>query len=86
MCLGVPGSIVSIEQNPDGLLMGRVDFSGIVKEVCLAYVPEAGLGDYVIVHAGFALQVLDPDEAMQSLALLWELAEASAAEAAGRTI
>ncbi len=81
MCLGVPGSIVSMESGPQGLAMGRVSFNGIIKEVCLAYVPEAQVGDYVIVHAGFALQVLDAAEALASLTLLQELAEAAAADA-----
>jgi hydrogenase expression/formation protein HypC len=70
-----------MESGPQGLVMGRVSFNGIIKEVCLAYVPEAQVGDYVIVHAGFALQVLDAAEALASLALLQELAEAAAADA-----
>ena len=70
MCLGVPGKILSIEPNAMGLTMGKVSFGGVAKEVCLAYVPEAGVGDYVIVHAGYAIQRLDPEEALETLELL----------------
>lgn len=71
MCLGVPGKIVEI--TPDNLLrMGKVDFGGVVREVCLAYVPDAVLGDYVIVHVGFAISQLDEDEAHQTIALMKE--------------
>jgi len=63
MCLAVPGKIIQID-NADGLMTdGKVDFAGIVKDVCLAYVPEAKVGDYVIVHAGFAIKTIDRDEA-----------------------
>ncbi|MBP1150729.1 MULTISPECIES: HypC/HybG/HupF family hydrogenase formation chaperone [Methylocaldum] len=68
MCLAVPGQILSIEQADDPLLRsGRVDFGGVVKVVNLAYVPEAEVGDYVIVHAGFAISRLDEAEAQAVL-------------------
>lgn len=68
MCLAVPGRIISLAGEPDPLARtGRVDFSGIAKEVSLAYVPEAKVGDFVIVHAGFALSVLDEADALASL-------------------
>ena len=71
MCLGIPGKIIEI--TPDNLLrMGKVDFGGVVREVCLAYVPDAVLGDYVIVHVGFAISQLDEDEAQQTIALMKE--------------
>jgi len=73
MCLGVPGRILSIAPDPIGTPMGRVDFGGIVKEACLAYVPEAEVGDYIIVHAGFALSRLDAEEAQATLELLREI-------------
>jgi hydrogenase expression/formation protein HypC len=63
MCLGVPGKIVSIEENPLGMTTGRVNFGGITKDVCLAYVPEAQVGDYVVVHVGFAIAKVDEAEA-----------------------
>ncbi|NIV30814.1 MAG: HypC/HybG/HupF family hydrogenase formation chaperone [Anaerolineae bacterium] len=71
MCLAIPGRIVEVTE--DGLMrMGRVDFGGVIREVCLAYVPEAGIGDYVIVHVGFAISQLDEDEAQETLRLLVE--------------
>lgn len=73
MCLGIPGRIVSIEDAE--LPRGRVDFGGVVKAVCLAFTPEAGLGDWVVVHAGFAISRLDPAAALATLAYLAELAE-----------
>ena len=74
MCLGVPGRITAVE---DGLVrMGTVDFDGSSLEVCLAYVPEAGPGDYVLVHAGFALTQLDEDQAAKTLEALRELGDA----------
>lgn len=77
MCLGVPGKIIQIgEASPAGMAMGKVNFGGIVKDVCLAYVmPEAKVGDYVIVHAGFALNTLDEAEAMEVFALLEQMGE-----------
>ncbi len=65
MCLGVPGKIAKIFENEGELKMGVVDFSGISKRVCLAYVPEAKVGDYVIVHVGFAISIVDEKEARQ---------------------
>jgi hydrogenase expression/formation protein HypC len=75
MCLGVPGKVISIEDNPLGVRMGKVSFGGIVKEVCLAYTPEAQVEDYVIVHAGFAISRLDEEEVQQTLEALAELEE-----------
>ena len=72
MCLGVPGKIVEIYEQ-GGLLMGKIDFGGVAREVCLAYVPEAKIGDYAVVHVGFALNLLDEAEAQETLALLKEI-------------
>jgi hydrogenase expression/formation protein HypC len=72
MCLGVPARILEIDGS--GLLaMGKVDFGGVVREVSLIYVPEAQVDDYVIIHAGFAISLLDEEEALQSLELLAEV-------------
>lgn len=77
MCLGVPGKIIEIyEQN--GLRMGKIDFGGVFREVCLAYVPEAKVGDYTVVHVGFALNLLDEAEALETLALLREIGDLEA--------
>ena len=74
MCLGIPGKITEIWGDEDELLrMGKVDFGGIVREVSLAYVPEARIGDYVIVHVGFALHTIDEQEAQETLALFREI-------------
>ena len=75
MCLGVPGQIVETYEK-DGLPMARVSFAGIVKETCLAYVSEAQLGDYVLVHVGFALSRLDEQEAQEIFSYLNEIAAA----------
>jgi hydrogenase expression/formation protein HypC len=83
MCLAVPGKLISIDESgqdegefpADALLrrMGKVSFGGILKRVSLAYVPEAIVGDYVIVHVGFALSIVDPVEAQQTLEYLKQL-------------
>ncbi len=67
MCLAVPGKIIDIQGTDPLLKMGRVSFSGVLREVSLAYVPEAKEGDYVIVHAGFALSLLDEAAALETL-------------------
>lgn len=74
MCLAVPGKIVTLmEEKNLGLRRGKVDFGGIRKEVCLDYTPEACLGDYVLVHVGFALTVVDEEEARRVFEALREL-------------
>jgi hydrogenase expression/formation protein HypC len=62
MCLSVPGRVTEVFDD-DGLRMGKVAFGGVAKSVCLEHVPEAGVGDYVLVHVGFALARIDEDEA-----------------------
>ena len=74
MCLAVPGKIVSI-QGEDFARSARVDFGGIVKEVSLAYVPEANIGDYAVVHVGFAISLVDEEEALRSLEYLRQMGE-----------
>jgi hydrogenase expression/formation protein HypC len=63
MCLGVPGKVTEIHPDPLGMTMGKVSFGGIMKEVCLAYMPEVEVGDYVVVHVGFAISAIDEEEA-----------------------
>ena len=75
MCLGVPGRVESVTENELGISMGTVDFGGTRLEVCLAYVPEATVGDYVIVHVGFAISVIDEAEAQEVLELFAQLDE-----------
>jgi hydrogenase expression/formation protein HypC len=74
MCLGVPGKIVEI-YTKDNLRMGRIDFGGVIREACLEYVPETEVGDYVVVHVGFAISRLSEEEAMETLELLREIGE-----------
>ncbi len=75
MCLGVPARIVEIYE-AGGLKMGKVDFGGALREACLEYVPEAEVGQYAIIHVGFAISLLDEEEAQETLDLLREFAEA----------
>ena len=70
MCLGIPGRIIETRDDR-GVAMATVDFGGVTKDVCLAYLPDAGIGDYAIVHAGFAITRLDESAAAEALAL-WE--------------
>jgi hydrogenase expression/formation protein HypC len=72
MCLGVPGRVASVVEE-QGLLMGDVDFGGLKRRVCLAYVPEAAIGDYVVVHAGFAISRVDAEAAVHTLELVREM-------------
>jgi len=74
MCLAVPGKVLSI-QGEDIARVGRVNFGGIIKEVNLAYVPQAGIGDYVVVHVGFAISVMDEREATQVFEYLKQIGE-----------
>lgn len=73
MCLGIPGKITAIFEQ-SGMRMGTVDFGGALREVCLEAVPDAKIGDFTIVHAGFGLNILSEEEAMETLALLREIA------------
>jgi hydrogenase expression/formation protein HypC len=75
MCLAVPGKIISIEAADAIFRNGRVDFAGIIKNVNLSYVPEAMIGDYVVVHVGFALSIVDEEEAKQVFEYLREMGE-----------
>lgn len=75
MCLGIPGKVISVEENALGVTTGKVSFGGIVKDVCLAFVPEARVGDHVVVHVGFAIGMIDEREAGQVFALLETMAE-----------
>ncbi|MBZ0306721.1 MAG: HypC/HybG/HupF family hydrogenase formation chaperone [Anaerolineae bacterium] len=75
MCLAVPGKIISILNDDPIMRLGKVNFGGIVKEVNLAYVPEANVGDYVIVHVGFAISTVDEDEANRVFEYLEEIGE-----------
>lgn len=75
MCLAIPGKLVEIMAHPSGIKMGKANFGGIVKQICLEYTPEVELGDYVLVHVGFALSKIDEEEAARTYALLKEMGQ-----------
>ena len=79
MCLGVPGRVVEIFEK-DEMPMGRVDFGGIQKEICLSYTPEVQVDDFVLVHVGFAISVIDEQEAAETVELINQIAEAGKEE------
>lgn len=74
MCLGIPGKIIEIEDTI-GMKMAKIDFGGVIRSACIEAIPEAKIGDYTIIHAGFALNVLSEAEAMDTLNLLQEIAD-----------
>jgi hydrogenase expression/formation protein HypC len=76
MCLGIPGKIVEVYEK-NGMSMGKVDFGGVKKEICLAYLPEVKVGSYVIVHVGFAISEIDEEEAHQTMEMIREIEEMS---------
>ncbi len=87
MCLGIPGKVIEIHtDDARGALMGRVDFGGVRKDVCLAYVPDIAVGEYTIVHVGFAITRIDEASALETLRTFQELGlldeELNAADAA----
>ena len=79
MCLGIPGKLTEIYRRND-MPMGKVEFGGILKEVCLAYTPEAQLGQYVVVHVGFAISLIDEAEAEEIFSYIEEIEELGARE------
>jgi hydrogenase expression/formation protein HypC len=72
MCLGIPGKIEEIYEK-NGMRMGMVNFGGVKKEICLAYLPEVKVGSYVIVHVGFAISEIDEEEAQQTIEMIREI-------------
>ena len=76
MCLGIPGKIIEIEDSI-GMKMAKIDFGGVIRSACIEAIPEAKIGDYTIIHAGFAWNVLSEEEALDTLNLLQEIADLS---------
>ena len=72
MCLAAPGKIVSIDTSTEGLRMAKVSFSGVIKNICIEWIPEAILGDYVLAHAGTALSIVDAKQAEETLEIFKE--------------
>lgn len=81
MCLAIPGKLIEISQDAHGVRMGKANFGGIVKQVCLEYTPEAIAGEYVLVHVGFALGRVDEQEAARTYKLLEKMHQLSELEA-----
>lgn len=79
MCLGIPGKLLEVSEQ-DALPMGKVEFGGITKDICLAYVPEAQVGEYVLVHVGFAISRIDEAEAQQIFEYIQQIGELSELE------
>ena len=75
MCRAVPGKIITIDETNPSIRMAKVDFGGIVKDISLTWVPETKPGDYVMAHVGFALNVIDEQDALQTLELLKMMGE-----------
>lgn len=82
MCLAVPGKVLSVSAGDELMRTGRIDFGGVIKEASLVYVPEARPGDYVLIHVGFALAVIDEEEAARVFELLRQLEEPAATDRA----
>jgi hydrogenase expression/formation protein HypC len=80
MCLAIPGKLLEISEDAHGVKMGRANFGGIVKQVCLEYTPEVVAGDYVLVHVGFALSKVDEAEALRTYEALQQLDQLSELE------
>lgn len=74
MCLGIPGEVLDV-RDENGLRVGKVKFAGITRDVCLQYVPDAEPGEYVLVHVGFAISKIDPDEAERTYQILEEIGQ-----------
>jgi len=75
MCLAVPGKVIKIDDSNPELRMAKVNFSGIVKDICVQWLPEVKIGDYVLAHVGMALNILDEKEALETISLIRELGE-----------
>ncbi len=83
MCLGIPGRIVEI-YDVAGLKMGKVDFNGVIREACLEYIPDAVIGDYTVVHVGFAISRIDEAEALWNSWPRWDCSRTIGARATSR--
>lgn len=75
MCLAVPGKIISIDESNPELKMAKVNFGGVIKDICIQWLPDVQLGDYVLVHVGFALSKIDPKDAEETLEILKQMGD-----------
>jgi hydrogenase expression/formation protein HypC len=79
MCLGIPGKVIELYET-NGMKMAKIDFSGVIKEACMEYLPEIKIGDYTLVHVGFGLSIIDEQEAQVTMDLLYQIAAMSEEE------
>jgi len=79
MCLGIPGKVIELYET-NGMKMARIDFSGVIKEACMEYLPEIKIGDYTLVHVGFGLSIIDEQEAQETMDLLNQISAMSQEE------
>lgn len=75
MCLAVPGKIIEVDASNPDLRMAKVEFAGVVKDICIEWLPEAGVGDYVLAHVGTALNMIDEEDAKETIRLLREMGD-----------
>lgn len=73
MCLGIPGKVIEL-YTANGMKMAKIDFSGVVKEACMEYLPEIKIGDYTLIHVGFGLSIIDEKEALETMEMLNQIA------------
>ena len=76
MCLAVPGKVISIDESDSDIKMAKVSFSGVTKDICVQWLPDVKIGDYVLVHVGFALNTIDEKDAEETLKMLYEISDA----------
>ncbi|MFH2037919.1 MAG: HypC/HybG/HupF family hydrogenase formation chaperone [Chloroflexota bacterium] len=74
MCLGIPGKVIELYES-NGMKMAKIDFSGVIKEACMEYLPEIEVGDFTLIHVGFGLSIIDETEALETMALFNQIAE-----------
>lgn len=75
MCLSIPGKVISIDESNPDLKMGKVSFSGVTKDICLQWIPDVQVGEYVLAHVGFALSKIDEKDAEETLSVLKEMGD-----------
>jgi len=74
VCLGIPGKVIELYES-NGMRMAKIDFSGVIKEACMEYLPEIEVGDFTLIHVGFGLSIIDETEALETMALFNQIAE-----------
>lgn len=80
MCLAVPGKIISIDETNPDLKMAKVNFGGVMKDICIQWLPDVKVGEYILAHVGFALNKIDEKDAEETLKILWEMGDLNDSE------